>query len=71
MWAIQLPDGSRWRLAGRDCPVLVAPVGLPHCLDSLRRGVGFSCPVGEPVPCHAAAAWLLATHRHGFEYRRM
>lgn len=56
---IELPDGSRISVAGRTCPVLVAPHAMPYCLDSLRRGCGFSCPAAEPAPCLAASAWLL------------
>jgi hypothetical protein len=58
-WRLRLPGGARLGLAGLDCPVLVAPHAMPYCLDSLRRGCGFSCPAAEPAPCLAAAAWLL------------
>jgi hypothetical protein len=46
-------------LAGLDCPVLVAPHAMPYCLDSFRRGCGFSCPAAEHTPCLATTAWLL------------
>jgi hypothetical protein len=56
---VRLPGGALIQLEGLDCPVLVAPHAVPYCLDSLRRGCGFSCPAGEREPCLAAAAWLL------------
>ena len=61
---MRLPDGSEFWIAGRArCPVVVAPEGMPFCLDCLRRGRQPECPAGEAPPCPAADKWLLENGR--------
>jgi len=57
---VRLPDGSEFWLTGPPrCPIVVAPDGMPFCLDCIRRGRAPECPAGEAPPCPGAHRWLL------------